>query len=233
MEVAWINARWVSTCYVEWRRRRGPRRPPLFTAIVSLGAGTFLFALSTEIDVSGWFVHCLHDLYCHVTGHPVHGQRADARRQRQGDGRPSASSCTAQLRYAMDSTSTNTDSLGLRSVFNMTISLGAARRRPRSSSAGPLWTNATTHAKIGNTAPGDQGADPRSTRRAPVLCFAGTSRAPPATPTRARPHGTFSSAPSKRQQPSGPAAPGCGSSSGGPQPTALSTGSIPEARRHA
>jgi len=70
-----------------------------------------------------------------------------------------ANNGSAQLRYAMDSTSTNTDGLGLRSLLNMTITTGACPGSATTLYTGALWTDAITHAKFGSNAPGNQAGD--------------------------------------------------------------------------
>ena len=153
------------------RRRRGLVVLLLTFAIASLGAGMFSLALFTDTDASGGsFTAGTID----IATSPATLFTVNA--LMPGDSGSATltvtNSGTAQLRYAMDSTSTNTDTLGLRSVLNMTISLGACPTSATVFFSGPLWTNATTHAKIGNTAPGDQGADRTLNaggHRAPVL----------------------------------------------------------------
>jgi predicted ribosomally synthesized peptide with SipW-like signal peptide len=154
------------------RRRRGLVVLLLTFAVASLGAGVFSLALFTDTDASnGSFTAGTIDIATSPTTlftvNPLMpGDSGSATLTVTNSG-------TAQLRYAMDSTSTNTDGLGLRSVLGMTISLGACPTSATVFFSGPLWTNATTHAKIGNIAPGDQGAD-RVLNAAGVelLCFA-------------------------------------------------------------
>ena len=80
---------------------------------------------------------------------------------------------TAQLRYAMDSTSTNGDGLGLRSLLNMTISAGACPTSATVLYSNALWTDATTHAKFGSNVAGNQAGDRTLASGAfDDLCFA-------------------------------------------------------------
>jgi predicted ribosomally synthesized peptide with SipW-like signal peptide len=154
------------------RRRRGLVVLLLALAIASLGAGAFSLALFTDSAASsGSFTAGTIDISTSpatlFTVNPLMpGDSGSATLTVTNGG-------TAQLRYAMDSTSTNPDAKDLRSVLNMTISLGACPTSATVFFSGPLWTNATTHAKIGDTTAGDQGADrvlnPAATE---LLCFA-------------------------------------------------------------
>ena len=140
------------------RRRRGLVVLLLTLAIAGLGAGAFSLALFTDTDASsGSFTAGTIDISTSpsplFTVNPLMpGDSGSATLTVTNSG-------TAQLRYAMDSTSTNTDAKGLRSVLNMTISLGACPGSATIFFSGPLWTSALAHAKIGDTTPGDQGAD--------------------------------------------------------------------------
>jgi predicted ribosomally synthesized peptide with SipW-like signal peptide len=154
------------------RRRRGLVVLLLTLAIASLGAGAFSLALFTDSAASsGSFTAGTIDISTSpatlFTVNPMMpGDSGSATLTVTNGG-------TAQLRYAMDSASTNADLKDLRSVLNMTISLGACPTSATVFFSGPLWTNATTHAKIGDTTQGDQGADrvlnPAATE---LLCFA-------------------------------------------------------------
>jgi predicted ribosomally synthesized peptide with SipW-like signal peptide len=154
------------------RRRRGLVVLLLTLAIASLGAGAFSLALFTDSAASsGSFTAGTIDISTSpatlFTVNPLMpGDSGSATLTVTNGG-------TAQLRYAMDSASTNADLKDLRSVLNMTISLGACPTSATVFFSGPLWTDATTHAKIGNTLQGDQGADrvlnPAATE---LLCFA-------------------------------------------------------------
>jgi hypothetical protein len=151
----------LDTAIVERRRRR--RRRGLIVllltfSLASLGAGLFSLALYTDTDATtGSFTTGTIDIAVNnstlfnVTG-IMPGDSGSATLRVTNSG-------SATLRYAMDSASTNTDTLGLRSLLNMTITLGACPGAGAPFFSGPLWTNGTTHAKFGDTTAGNQAGD--------------------------------------------------------------------------
>jgi hypothetical protein len=73
----------------------------------------------------------------------------------------------------MDSTSTNTDGLGLRSVLNMTITAGSCPGSGAPLSSGALWTSAAVHSKFGDVTQGTQAGDRTlNASTSENLCFA-------------------------------------------------------------
>jgi hypothetical protein len=161
---------------VEERRRRRRRRGLIVLlltfSLASLGAGLFSLALFTDTAAtSGAFTTGTIDISVDNTAlfsvngiMPGDSGSATLRVTNSG---------TAQLRYAMDSTSTNADALGLRSLLNMTITAGACPGAGAPLSSGVLWTDATTHAKFGSNVAGSQAGDRTLNSGAfDDLCFA-------------------------------------------------------------
>lgn len=147
---------------VEERRRRRRRRGLvvllLTFSLASLGAGLFSLALFTDTAAtSGAFTTGTIDIAVDnsalfsVNG-IMPGDSGSATLRVTNSG-------TAQLRYAMDSTATNTDGFGLRSLLNMTISAGACPTSATVLYSNALWTDATTHAKFGSNVAGNQAGD--------------------------------------------------------------------------
>jgi spore coat-associated protein N len=154
------------------RRRRGLVVLLLALAIASLGAGAFSLALFTDSAAStGSFTAGTIDISTSpatlFTVNPLMpGDSGSASLTVTNGG-------TAQLRYAMDSTSTNTDALNLRSVLNMTITAGTCPGAGAPLSSGPLWTSALVHAKFGAVAAGpDTGDRTLNAGSTEDLCFA-------------------------------------------------------------
>jgi len=153
------------------RRRRGLIVLLLTFSLASLGAGLFSLALFTDTDATtGTFTTGTIDIA--VDNHALFSVGAIMPGDSGSATLRVTNSGSAQLRYAMDSTATNTDNLGLRSLLNMTITQGACPPSATVLYSGALWTN-LTHAKFGDTAPGDQGADHTLNSLAfEDLCFA-------------------------------------------------------------
>jgi predicted ribosomally synthesized peptide with SipW-like signal peptide len=154
------------------RRRRGLIVLLLTFSLASLGAGLFSLALFTDTAASsGSFTAGTIDINTNpatlftVTG-IMPGDSGSATLTVANNG-------TAQLRYAMDSTSTNADALGLRSLLNMTITAGACPGAGAPLSSGPLWTSAAVHSKFGDVTQGNQPGDRTLNAGASEqLCFA-------------------------------------------------------------
>jgi predicted ribosomally synthesized peptide with SipW-like signal peptide len=142
------------------RRRRGLVVLLLTLAIASLGAGAFSLALFTDTDAeSGSFTAGTIDINTTTPVTPMFtvtdlmpGDSGSSTLTVRNDG-------SAQLRYAMDSASTNADALDLRSVLNMTITAGACPGAGLPLSSGPLWTSALVHSKFGDQSAGDDSGD--------------------------------------------------------------------------
>jgi spore coat-associated protein N len=154
------------------RRRRGLVVLLLTLAIASLGAGAFSLALFTDSAAStGSFTAGTIDISTSpatlFTVNPLMpGDSGSATLAVTNGG-------TAQLRYSMDSTSTNTDGKDLRSVLNMTITSGACPGAGAPLSSGPLWTSAVVHSKFGDVTAGNQAGDRTLNAGASEnLCFA-------------------------------------------------------------
>jgi hypothetical protein len=165
----------LDTAIVERRRRR--RRRGLIVllltfSLASLGAGLFSLALFTDTAATtGTFSTGTIDISVNnsalfsVSG-IMPGDSGSATLRVTNSG-------TAALRYAMDSTSTNADTLGLRSLLNMTITAGACPGSGTPLFSGVLYTDALNHAKFGDTTPGNQGGDrPLAPAGFDDLCFA-------------------------------------------------------------
>jgi len=140
------------------RRRRGLIVLLLTFSLASLGAGLFSLALFTDTAATtGSFTTGTIDISVDnsalfsVSG-IMPGDSGSATLRVTNSG-------SAQLRYAMDSNSTNGDGLGLRSLLNMSITLGACPGAGAPLFSGVLYTDAVTHAKFGNTLPGNQAGD--------------------------------------------------------------------------
>ena len=154
------------------RRRRGLIVLLLTFSLASLGAGLFSLALFTDTDASGGsFTAGTIDIATNpstlfsVTG-IMPGDSGSATLSVANNG-------SAQLRYAMDSTSTNTDALGLRSLLNMTITAGACPGAGAPLYSGVLWTSALAHAKFGDNTAGNQAGDRTlNATTSEQLCFA-------------------------------------------------------------
>jgi hypothetical protein len=141
------------------RRRRGLIVLLLTFSLASLGAGLFSLALFTDTDATS------PSTLFSVTG-LMPGDSGSATLTVANNG-------SAQLRYAMDSTSTNGDGLGLRSLLNMTITAGACPGAGAPLYNNALWTDATTHARFGSNAAGSQAGDRiLNAAASEQLCFA-------------------------------------------------------------
>jgi spore coat-associated protein N len=154
------------------RRRRGLVVLLLTFALASLGAGLFSLALFTDSDATtGTFTAGTIDINVSTptlftVGQLMPGDSGSATLGVTNGG-------TTQLRYAMDSTSTNADGKDLRSVLNMTITAGACPGAGAPLSSGPLWTSALVHSKFGDVTAGNQGGDRTLNAGASEnLCFA-------------------------------------------------------------
>lgn len=149
------------------RRRRGLAVLILGLAIASLGAGAFSLALFTDTASSdGSFTTGTIDINTSpttlftVTG-MMPGDSGSATLTVQNSG-------SAQLRYAMTSTSTNTDLLGLRSQLGFTITAGTCP-----GSGTPLWNSVLAGAAFGSPAVGSQSGDRvLDSLTSEALCFA-------------------------------------------------------------
>jgi predicted ribosomally synthesized peptide with SipW-like signal peptide len=153
------------------RRRRGLVVLLLTFALASLGAGMFSLALFTDTDASdGSFTAGSIDINTTpvtlFTVDPLMpGDSGSATLTVRNDG-------TADLRYMMDSTSTNTDGLGLRSALNLTITEGACPGSGATLFSGLLW-GPVVGATFGDIAVGPQAGDrPLSAGTTEDLCFA-------------------------------------------------------------
>jgi predicted ribosomally synthesized peptide with SipW-like signal peptide len=139
------------------RRRRGLVVLLLTFALASLGAGMFSLALFTDTDASdGSFTAGTIDINTTpvtlFTVNPVMpGDSGSATLTVRNDG-------TAQLRYMMDSTSTNTDGLGLRSALNLTITAGTCPGAGAPLYSGLLW-GPVVGATFGDITVGGQAGD--------------------------------------------------------------------------
>jgi predicted ribosomally synthesized peptide with SipW-like signal peptide len=160
----------LDTALIERRRRRRRRGLVVLLltfALTSLGAGLFSLALFTDTDASdGTFTAGTIDINTTpVTLFTVNsvmpGDTGSATLTVRNDG-------TAQLRYMMDSTATNTDGLGLRSVLNLTITAGTCP-----GAGAPLYASTLQGATFGNIAAGNQAGDRTLNAGATEdLCFA-------------------------------------------------------------
>jgi predicted ribosomally synthesized peptide with SipW-like signal peptide len=164
----------LDTAIVERRRRR--RRRGLIVllltfSLASLGAGLFSLALFTDTDsTTGSFTTGTIDIA--VDNHALFSVAGIMPGDSGSATLRVTNSGSAALRYAMDSTSTNADTLGLRSLLNMNVTLGACPASATVLYSGALWTDATTHAKFGNPNPGSQAGDrPLGSGAFEDLCF--------------------------------------------------------------
>jgi predicted ribosomally synthesized peptide with SipW-like signal peptide len=154
------------------RRRRGLVVLLLTLAIASLGAGAFSLALFTDQDATtGSFstgtidINVDNPALFSVSG-IMPGDSGSATLNVTNGG-------SAQLRYAMDSASTDTDGKGLRTVLNMAVVEGACPGTGATLSSGPLWTSLVVHSKFGSTAPGPQANDRiLNSGQSEAFCFA-------------------------------------------------------------
>jgi len=154
------------------RRRRGLIVLLLTFSLASLGAGLFSLALFTDTAATtGSFTTGTIDISVDNSalfsvGAIMPGDSGSATLRVTNSG-------SAQLRYAMDSNSTNLDGLGLRSLLNMTITLGACPGSGTPFFSGVLYTDAVNHAKFGSTVSGNQAGDRTLASGAfDDLCFA-------------------------------------------------------------
>jgi len=135
------------------RRRRGLVILLLSLAIASLGAGAFSLAIFTDTDASsGSFTAGTIDIATSpstlfTVGAMMPGDSGSATLTVQNNG-------SGQLRYAMTSSSTNTDSKGLRAQLDLTIKAGTCP-----GVGGDLYSGKLNLASIGDPAPTDQGFD--------------------------------------------------------------------------
>ena len=135
------------------RRRRGLVVLILGLALASLGAGAFSLALFTDTAASnGTFTAGTIDIATSPTTlftvtNMMPGDSGSATLNVQNNG-------SGQLRYAMTSVATNTDTLGLRSQLGFTITAGACP-----GAGAPLYNSVLQGAAFGNTASGFQAGD--------------------------------------------------------------------------
>jgi hypothetical protein len=151
------------------RRRRGLVALLLTLAIASLGAGAFSLAIFTDSAASGGtFTAGTIDIATSpstlfTVAAIMPGDSGSANLTVQNNG-------TGQLRYAMTSSSTNADGLGLRSQLGLTITAGACP-----GAGAPLYNSVLQGAGFGNVAPtpgGDPGDRVLNAGASEQLCFA-------------------------------------------------------------
>jgi predicted ribosomally synthesized peptide with SipW-like signal peptide len=140
------------------RRRRGLIVLLLTFSLASLGAGLFSLALFTDTSASsGSFTAGTIDVNTNpatlfTVANLMPGDSGSATLTVANAG-------TAQLRYSMDSASTNADAKGLRSVLTMTVTAGTCPGAGAPLSSGALWTSAAVHTKFGDVTAGSQAGD--------------------------------------------------------------------------
>jgi predicted ribosomally synthesized peptide with SipW-like signal peptide len=149
------------------RRRRGLVVLILGLALASLGAGAFSLAIFTDSAASnGTFTAGTIDIATSPTTlftvtNMMPGDSGSATLNVQNNG-------SAQLRYAMTSTATNTDTLGLRSQLGFTITAGACP-----GAGAPLYNSVLQGAAFGNPATGPHAGDRTlNSLTSEDLCFA-------------------------------------------------------------
>src|SRR5262245_34575487 len=153
------------------RRRRGLIVLLLTLAIASLGAGAFSLALFTDTDASdGTFTAGTIDINTNPTtlftvNDLMPGDSGSQTLTVRNDG-------TAQLRYMMDSSSTNTDAKNLRAALNLTITAGTCPGAGVPLYSGP-FEGAVQHATFGDVTNGaDTGDRVLDANTTEDLCFA-------------------------------------------------------------
>jgi len=149
------------------RRRRGLVVLLLGLALASLGAGAFSLAIFTDTDASnGSFTAGTIDIVTSPTtlftvGAMMPGDSGSATLTVQNNG-------SGDLRYAMTSSSTNADTLGLRDQLALTITAGACP-----GAGAPLFSGALSAAAFGNPVAGAHAGDrPLLASTSEQLCFA-------------------------------------------------------------
>jgi len=149
------------------RRRRGLVVLLLSLALASLGAGAFSLAIFTDTDASdGTFTAGTIDIETAPTTlftvtDIMPGDSGSATLTVQNNG-------SGDLRYAMTSSSTDTDTLGLRDQLDLTITAGACP-----GAGAPLFNGVLSAAAFGGVAPGpDAGDRALSASTSEQLCFA-------------------------------------------------------------
>jgi spore coat-associated protein N len=149
------------------RRRRGLVVLILGFALASLGAGAFSLAIFTDTSASdGTFTAGTIDIATSpstlfTVSNIMPGDSGSASLTVQNNG-------SGQLRYAMTSSATNTDALGLRAQLALTITAGVCP-----GAGAPLYNSTLNGAAFGNVLTGAQAGDRTLNAAASEqLCFA-------------------------------------------------------------